>query len=497
MNKSRKIAVSKSDENSNEESIQFGSDSIESNEVEKFQSLLNTLRGSEDFVLDEDGKIISSNLEAITISGYEEWEVIGNHISVFYTDEDINRGKPQEDLSKTVKFGKHISTGLRVKKRGSKFWAKMKFSSIKSDKNSVAKFRVELLDTTHRAMYSMSTKRIKDEYLSLFNNPFVGIFKFSIKELTSMAMNEKAMQIIGIQSTKILLKDIFHDQEDFLRFTQLIKVEKRIENFEFRLSRTDCEMYCSLSCKVYLFGGFIEGVLVDTTEKRSRVAELQRLNSELDNFLYHASHDIRSPLSSILGLVNLIKAEYSQPNLLDYADKIYNRVVHLDNVLKDLAMVAFNNSQAVKLEPIHANETIKNLIKSQVSKYPKTTVRLVANEGDHFCSDAVRINTILTNVISNALKYSALKPNPSISIQFSMVNNLACFEIKDNGIGIKKEYIKDIFELFSKMDSRGSGSGLGLYVVKIMVEALGGKIEIDSEIDIGTKVVIKIPNTNI
>jgi PAS domain S-box-containing protein len=84
---------------------------------EKLQSLMNSVNGFEEFTLDEEGVIISSNLEAVTITGYEEWEVIGKHISIFYAEKDIAEGKVEDDLAKTLLKGKHITSGFRVKKK--------------------------------------------------------------------------------------------------------------------------------------------------------------------------------------------------------------------------------------------------------------------------------------------------------------------------------------------------------------------------------------------
>ncbi len=130
---------------------------IEFSEKDKFQSLLNTLKGCEEFVLDSSGVIVSSNLEAVTITGYEEWEVIGKHISFLYSIEDQQINKAEADLLKTAKLGKYISSGFRIKKRGDRFWAKMKFFAL-ANNGEVAAYRVTLTDSTHRAMYTMSTK---------------------------------------------------------------------------------------------------------------------------------------------------------------------------------------------------------------------------------------------------------------------------------------------------------------------------------------------------
>ncbi len=94
----------------------------------KHSSLLHILNSEEEFILDHDGFIVGSNLEAVNVTGYEEYEIIGKHISVFYPADE--REKARADLEKACRLGSAIVTGLRVKKRGVNFWAKMKIKFL-------------------------------------------------------------------------------------------------------------------------------------------------------------------------------------------------------------------------------------------------------------------------------------------------------------------------------------------------------------------------------
>jgi PAS domain S-box-containing protein len=462
-------------------------------ENDKYQSLLTTLKGCEVFILDLSGIIISSNLEAVTITGYEEWDVIGKPISLFYSSEELQENKPDLDLAKTAKLGRYISSGFRKKKRGDLFWAKMKYFAIMNN-GELSGYRVTLSDSTHRAMYTMNTKRIKDEYLSLFNNSFIGIFKFSIKGHAFLMMNEKATQMFGLERESLKVSDIFYSPEEYEAFLKLIESHRHIENFEFRL-KSDLETYCAISCKVFSLNGFVEGTVMDITEKKSRINALEKVNAELDNFLYHASHDIRAPLATILGLVNLIKTDDSLENVRGYSERIEGRVKHLDSLLRDLSGVAFNNSQPIASQNIDLVNLINEIVKSFAPEYPNAKVSLNVQPQGEFHSDLTRVALILRNTISNAFKYN----NPhgdshKIEIEFACDNYTALIRINDNGCGIDPTYLKDIFKLFFKMDSRGTGSGLGLYVVQIMLEKLNGKIDVSSALGIGTSVTVTIPN---
>src|SRR5688572_6518495 len=105
---------------------------VPSSEKDKQNSLFNILRGYEEFMLDLHGKIISSNLEAITITGYEEWEIMGRNFSIFYTKADNEANQPELDLRRLEVEDHFVISAWRVKKRNTSFWAKIKFYSIKN-----------------------------------------------------------------------------------------------------------------------------------------------------------------------------------------------------------------------------------------------------------------------------------------------------------------------------------------------------------------------------
>jgi PAS domain S-box-containing protein len=467
----------------------------EGTDDEKFQTLLNTLKGYEEFLLDANGIIISTNLEAITITGYEEWEVIGKPFTIFYTEEDKQNGKPKLDLEKAAKLSNYISSGFKVKKRGDHFWAKLKIATVIKADGCIGGYRVILLDTTHRAMYSLKTRRIRDEYLNLFNNSFIGIFKFSLKDYSCMALNTKASQLLGESSENLYLRNIFHCESDFIAFTTHLKRQKRIENFEFRLNHKRDVRYGSISCKVFEFGGFIEGVITDVTEKKKQLLELQQLNTELDNFLYRASHDLRAPLLTIIGLANLIQLESSETPVLQHAEKIRSRVLHLDLLMKDLSRVAFNNSQPVSRDLIMPASFLEDIIKPYRVEYPHIQVSLRVEQTHPVYTDFVRISTIVNNIVSNAFKYhNPETPCPYVSLIWCCEESRITISIEDNGKGIDPQYKDDIFNLFFKADVSGSGAGLGLYVVRAMVEKLNGQIHVTSEVNAGTVVMLHLPN---
>jgi PAS domain S-box-containing protein len=474
---------------------QKDADRLATSEYEKYQSIINILRGCEEYVLDPAGNILSSNLEAVTITGYEEWEVIGKNISIFYSHIEQLKNKPADDLSKAESRGKHISNGIKVKKRDSPFYAKMKIVALKDSQNNLKGFRVTMQDTTHRVLYNYNVKEIKDEYLHLFNNQFVGIFKFSGRDGKILMMNDKAAKITRRENINQLMFDqLFLRNKDFKNLMDQIKNAGRIEDYEFEMVMHDQQIrWCSISCRYFPIKDIVEGIIVDITDKRKQVAELNKIKTDLDNFIYHASHDLRAPLSTMEGLINLLDIDTSERNVAECKRMLKDRIKFLDQMLREIVAIAYNNTTKIAVERIHIDDLIKNIVKEFRHQYALVNVNIHVTESQPLYSDNIRVLQVLRNIISNAFRFHH-SDAPSVSIQCDCNSTEAVFTITDNGIGIPHETQERIFDIFSKGQSKVQGSGLGLYIAKSMVDKLQGHIMVDSDIGRGTAITIQIPN---
>lgn len=463
-------------------------------ELAKYASLLHILNGEEEFILNRLGTIIGSNLEAVNVTGYEEYEVIGKHISIFYRPEEI--AKAQADLDKAYRLGSTVVTGLRLKKRGVSFWAKMKISRLGSESSEGPNFKVILQDATHRALSKERIRTLRDEYLSLFNNPFVGTFKFKLDGYGLLMCNRKALDIWGAQSSHDLRLDrFFSSLEQFELFISLLRKEKKVEGFKFLVhdEKGQHENWALISARLFEAQGFAEGVLLDISEQYSQMMALQRVNSELDSFVYHASHDLRSPLTSILGLVHLGLKETA--NAPDYLKMIQKRVEHLDSLLKDLISVSYNNTVRTEHQAFDFEQEVQTLL--NVLHTPEHPVKITTDISQQidFKTDAVRMRTILRNLLSNSFKYyNPDVATPAVHLSVRVGKSCCAILLRDNGIGIHQKFKNKVFDMFFRATDRSAGSGLGLYIVKSMVEKLRGRISFESTLNVGTTFLVSIPN---
>ncbi len=218
-------------------------------------------------------------------------------------------------------------------------------------------------------------------------------------------------------------------------------------------------------------------------------------NKELDKFVYSASHDLRSPISSLKGLIEIVKLEDDLDEIRDYLDLMHQSLDKQDEFIRDIIDYSRNKRKKVTAATVSINEIIDEIISQHF--YIKGTNEIAIKKNlsvDEVYSDGLRLKIILNNLLSNAIKYSdEKKEHRYISIKTYTKGEFYKIEIEDNGIGINKEYQVKIFEMFFVTNNNKKGSGLGLYLVKEAVENLNGNITVDSKMDIGSTFTVTIP----
>jgi signal transduction histidine kinase len=234
----------------------------------------------------------------------------------------------------------------------------------------------------------------------------------------------------------------------------------------------------------------------EAEEKIARTnRELSKRNTELDNFVYSVSHDLRAPIASVLGLINLAKKDKDISMKDMYLEMINKSALQQDDFIKEILDQSRNSRLEVKREEILFEPLIDetfNQLKFATSA-GKAVERIVNIEQQQpFFSDRWRLKVILNNIISNAIRYRNGK-DPVIKVDVVINENLASVAIQDNGKGIEEEHLPNIYKMFYRATDDGAGSGLGLYIVKEAVDKLNGQIDIQSEVGKGTIVRFAIP----
>lgn len=223
--------------------------------------------------------------------------------------------------------------------------------------------------------------------------------------------------------------------------------------------------------------------------------ELKKINAELDRFVYSASHDLRAPLVSIQGLSRLAIEESQSDVDKKYFKLINDRIVRLDEFIRDIIEYSRNARTERKPELFSINSMIHEVIENL--KYMEGADRiafLVSTSVEEVYTDKNRLKVVLSNIISNAIKYHNLnQENPRVEIVVNLSESTVNICIQDNGIGIQDEAREKIFDMFYRATDRSGGSGLGLYIVKEIIERLDGRISVNSVFGEGTTFEVCIP----
>jgi signal transduction histidine kinase len=251
----------------------------------------------------------------------------------------------------------------------------------------------------------------------------------------------------------------------------------------------------------------IYGTIQDISERKivmeelsDKYAQLKKTNSELDKFVYSASHDLRAPLSSMMGILGITEEETIDPFVLEHIQMLKDNIKRLDGFIVDILDYSRNSRLEVKKEKIDFKDmlsTITRNLKYMGKQGKEVNIFWDIKEHKSFATDKSRLNIILNNLISNAIRYqNPLAEEPFVNIRVNTSDTETNIIVRDNGIGISKELHAKIFDMFFRISDESVGSGLGLYIVKEAVGKLNGKIEVDSELGKGTSFIIQFPNVN-
>jgi PAS domain S-box-containing protein len=225
--------------------------------------------------------------------------------------------------------------------------------------------------------------------------------------------------------------------------------------------------------------------------------ELIKINAELDRFVYSASHDLRAPLMSVKGLLNMIKLDPDKKNVEHYLSLIDRSVEKLDHFISDIINYSRNSRMDLMPKEIDFDALVQESIDSLKFMEGAEQVRSIRELSitAPFYSDYSRLLIVFNNIISNAVRYrDHWKTDSFLKVSIQSSEEKAVITFSDNGVGIAEEYVDKIFKMFFRANADSKGSGLGLYIVKSAIEKLNGTIRVQSRLGEGTTFVLEIPN---
>jgi len=277
-------------------------------------------------------------------------------------------------------------------------------------------------------------------------------------------------------------------------------MEKEIQTNDFRWFQMNIIPY--LVAKSNTTNGVII-TFVDITDRIKTLRELEKLNASHETFIYSVSHDLKAPLANIEGLVKYLLELSTDRSDKDgqYYEEQRSIAQLLENSVKSMKDIIDELSEITKVENQYKEEAETVWLEKIIDE-----VRLILN--DKITNDRVKIEldikepeiqfprksirSIIFNLLSNAIKYRSTDREPEIRIKSEEVDGHIHISVEDNGLGISKDKIDLLFVPYSRLEKKVEGTGIGLYLVKKLIENEGGKIEVESELGIGSIFKVKL-----
>ena len=357
-------------------------------------------------------------------------------------------------------------------------------------------------------------EKSKNRFSRAVDGTKAGIYEWNLQS-SKTYVSARYMELLGFEAHEEydmsldILRSFIHpaDIENYLN-----KINSAIEanedyQIELRLRKQDGNY------RWFLDSGIINcdtnetpvavGSIIDINDRKvaeqqltDKNEELEKANKELDRFVYSASHDMRAPLTTLLGLINLARLSNDFDELREYHKMMSNRIQTMEGFIREVTDYSRNSRLEVQWVRFDFSDLMIEIMENLEFSANKAGVKLdfpVDVRNEIYC-DRQRLKVILNNLIENAIKYHDVnKTSRFVRVKLESQPGQFIIRISDNGIGIKSEYQDKIYNMFFRATERSDGSGLGLYIVKETLEKLNGTILLYSDEGIGSKFELKIP----
>jgi|GEM_PF-3077148 len=345
----------------------------------------------------------------------------------------------------------------------------------------------------------MTNKHNNTTYLreAFFDNTQETLAIFD-KDLNFVDANEALLRTLHLKKEQIVGKNVseispgIKDTERYRLYKEVLETGRPVIIDEVRLHPSLGNFVSRIS--VFKVGDYLGLSAVNITDLKEAV-------NELETFIYKTSHDMRSPIATILGLINV--ADFDMKNLeaaKHYLKTIRQQVVRLDTILRKLVETTRIRQGKKTIHLIDFHQIIVNVVKplKLMSKYSEIRVEQTISTERKFYGDKLLIISLIHNLIDNSIKYKKENVKDSfVKISIEDENGGVKITVADNGIGIPANLQKNVFKMFFRATNQASGSGLGLYTVSHTVKILGGTIKLDSKENIGTTFTVYLPNEKV
>lgn len=467
---------------------------------ERFQKL--SQASFDAIVIHDNGMLIDCNSQYLQMFQRNLEECLGANTLGFFTEESqkviLNNIESQNEAPYEI---------VGIRKDGSTFPVEVVAKTIQYNHKEVR--LGALRDITLRKRTEEVLVESEERFRSTFEQAAVGLAHITL-EGEILRVNQKLAQLCGYDKEELLLLpvreliDTANIEEDLTQIQKLVqgtadlyRTEKQIIHRKGKRVWVNLTLSCVLDAQ-HRFKYFTV-VCEDITQRKKAEYELKQAHQELDKFVYNASHDLRGPIASLLGLCEVALLEVQEKQARSYLQMIEETAQKMSIILASLLLVNDIKKRRLQIEEADFQKIFENFCSQFASDIALRNAQVEAHIQTHFAfhSDTELVERFLSYLFANALQFYKLLDPEALRITLRVEaesNNHITIKVQDTGIGIPKHLSERVFDMFFRGTERSKGVGLGLYMAKTIVNKLGGKIYIDYAYTEGTCLVIKLPN---
>lgn len=478
-------------------------------------SLIATSTHNAVIITDAYGRIEWTNLAFTNLSGYGLDEVKGKKPKDFLQINDKRTENARSILSSSLSKKEIIEVDIiNRNKNGSEYIIKLQITPVFDNKGELINFIALQKDITEEVRQQNELEKMNFRLNEITIGSNVGIWEFNPERKEAM-WNEVLYELYEVDpsSDKNLhqvWRESLHpeDAEHVIEGIQSIisgELKKNISEYRVIVGPEKKIKYVRTIAFSESYGEFEKRVLGSTTEitatKNYEIQlvksnnELIKINGELDQFVYSVSHDLRAPLLSVKGLLTLVNLSENDPESEKYLELIHKSIDRLDDTIKEI--LEYSRNSRLELEPIDFDlvDTTR-IVFDQLKHLSDGSVGLFVQPYDKFTlkHDRKRIEKILFNLVGNGIKYRRKNINdPFVKVQIEEEKDNIIIHVIDNGEGINHVDQHKVFEMFYRASVSSSGTGLGLYLCKELVNKMNGDIKLISDKSTGSHFTVTLP----
>ena len=476
--------------------------------------------------VDNEYKLVYVNDRFCEITGYSREALLGTSIMELSPQDKLNT-KPFE-FFRSLTEGKNVRCECIMRKlNGEVIYVQMSGSPYLDERGEKIGSMVVFADIHALKSAQELLKKREEGYRTFIDQSAVGIWRAEYRQPIPITLphneqvellldsgiiaecNDFMARMYGYSSSNDLvgrkIRDFYYIENNYDEektrelLTSFIKNNYKISNAESK----ELDLYGNVRFMLNNNIGIVEqghlmrtwGVQTDITDRKKTEKELLETNQELDTFFYKASHDLKGPLASVMGIVNLARLENKDEVIDKYFDMVETSIRRLDRTLLDLIDLARTRKGTSKLSVINVKGLVDEILHSlkHLPTYDRINFEIKIDQSVEITTDKVLLLSIFQNLIHNAINYCN-QQSPWIRVKVEATGRGIELEVADNGKGIPEPVKNRVFEMFYRGHPDSNGSGLGLFIVKNALDKMKGKIRFVSEQGKGTIFYVSIPN---